>query len=195
MSPRGADRARTAVRAAVGDATFEVLVAYRAFIRTAHYWTEMHPELTYEPDMADILRGPQRPRGLAARHLRSSNASKVECAFAKPLNQLKRVEVALEESESRQAFLLRLGDALRLLVDPVAIQEEASRLLGERLLTDRADHADIDEAQGYLLIQREFVRPGSRARSGDIRYLISIGLVRHFAQATRSSWPTPKPRR
>jgi hypothetical protein len=48
---------RAAVRAAVGDATFELLVAYLVFIRTAHYWTEMHPELTYEPDMAEILRG------------------------------------------------------------------------------------------------------------------------------------------
>jgi signal transduction histidine kinase len=35
--------------------TFELLVAYLAFIRTAHYWTEMHPELTYEPDMAEML--------------------------------------------------------------------------------------------------------------------------------------------
>ena len=57
LSPRGAARARAAVRTAVGEATFELLVAYLAFIRTAHYWTEMHPELTYEPDMAEILRG------------------------------------------------------------------------------------------------------------------------------------------
>ena len=64
------------------------------------------------------------------------------------LNQLKRVEVALLESESRHAFLLRLGDALRLLVDPMAIQAEASRLLGERLLADRAYYCRIDEAQG-----------------------------------------------
>src|SRR5688572_25257036 len=57
LAPRNAARARTAVRAAVGDGTFEILVAYLAFIRTAHYWTEMHPELTIEPDMAEILGG------------------------------------------------------------------------------------------------------------------------------------------
>ena len=56
LSPRDSARARAAVRAAVGDATFELLVAYLAFIRTAHYWTEMHPDLTYEPDMAEIMR-------------------------------------------------------------------------------------------------------------------------------------------
>jgi hypothetical protein len=56
LSPRDSARTRVVVRAAVGDATFELLVAYLAFIRTAHYWTEMHPELTYEPDTEGILR-------------------------------------------------------------------------------------------------------------------------------------------
>ena len=71
LSPRGSARARAAVRAAVGDGTFELLVAYLAFIRTAHYWTEMHPELTYEPDMAAILRGHGELADLVARHVRS----------------------------------------------------------------------------------------------------------------------------
>ena len=165
LSPRGAARARAAVRAAVGDATFELLVAYLAFIRTAHYWTEMHPELTYEPDMAEILRGHHE---LADLLLDTSEAELVQggVRLRETLNQLKRVEVALQESESRHAFLLRLGDALRLLVDPVAIQGEASRLLGERLLTDRAYYADINEPQGYILIQRDFVRAGVSSRVG-----------------------------
>ena len=165
LAPRDAARARAAVRAAVGDATFELLVAYLAFIRTAHYWTEMHPELTYEPDMAEILRGYRSSRTLL---LDTSEAELVQggVRLRETLNQLKRVEVALQESESRHAFLLRLGDALRLLVDPVAIQGEASRLLGERLLTDRAYYADIDEAQGYILVQRDFVRAGVSSKVG-----------------------------
>ena len=87
------------------------------------------------------------------------------------LNHLKRVEVALQESESRHAFLLRLGDALRPLVDPTAIQGEASRLLGERLLTDHAYYAEIDEAQGYILVERNFVRAGVPSTVG--RYSLS----------------------
>ena len=122
LSPRDAARARVAVRTAVGDATFELLVAYLAFIRTAHYWTEMHPELTYEPDMAEILRGYGE---LADLLLDTSEAELVQggVRLRETLNHLKRVEVALLESESRHAFLLRLGDALRPLVDPMAIQE------------------------------------------------------------------------
>ena len=165
LAPRDAAHARRAVRAAVGDATFELLVAYLAFIRTAHYWTEMHPELTYEPDMAEILRGYGE---LAALLLDKSEAELVQggVRLRETLNHLKRVEVALQESESRHAFLLRLGDALRLLIDPLAIQGEASRLLGERLLTDRAYYADIDEAQGYILVERNFVRAGVSSKVG-----------------------------
>ena len=165
LSPRDAAHARAAVRAAVGAATFELLVAYLAFIRTAHYWTEMHPELTYEPDMADILRG---NGALADLLLDTSEAELVQggVRLRETLNDLKRVEVALVESESRHAFLLRLGDALRPLVDPRAIQGEASRLLGERLLTDRAYYADIDDAQGQILVERSFVRPGVSSMVG-----------------------------
>ena len=121
LSPRDTARTRAAVRAAVGDATFELLVAYLAFIRTAHYWTEMHPELTYEPDMADILRGHGE---LADLLLDTSEAELVQggVRLRETLNHLKRVEGALLESESRHAFLLRLGDALRLLTDPLSIQ-------------------------------------------------------------------------
>ena len=170
LSPRDSARAREAVRAAVGDGTFELLVAYLAFIRTAHYWTEMHPELTYEPDMAEIMRGHGE---LANLLLDKSEAELVQggARLRETLNHLERVEVALRESESRHAFLLKLGDALRLLVDPIAIQEKATRLLGERLLTDRTYYAEIDEAQGYILIERSFARAGVPGMVG--RYLLS----------------------
>ena len=149
---------------------FELLVAYLAFIRTAHYWTEMHPELTDEPDMVEILRG-HGP--LAALLLDTSEAEFVQggARLRETLNQLKRVEVALQESESRHAFLLRLGDAFKLLADPMAIQEEASRLLGERLSADRAYYAEIDETEDYILIERNYLRTGVPGMVG--RYPLS----------------------
>ena len=144
----------------------------------------MHPELTYEPDMAEILRGHQE---LADLLLDTSEAELVQSGvrLRETLNQLKRVEVALQESESRHAFLLRLGDALRLLVDPIAIQGEASRLLGERLLTDRAYYADINEAQGYIVVQRDFVRAGVSSKVG--RY--SLGDFNWVGPAFRAGGP------
>ena len=83
LSPRAAARARAAVRAAVGDATFEVLVAYLAFIRTAHYWTEMHPELTSKPDMDEILPDTASSRPCCSTRPKPSS-SKGVCGFARP---------------------------------------------------------------------------------------------------------------
>jgi GAF domain-containing protein len=170
VAPRDSARACSAVRAAVGDGTFELLVAYLAFIRTAHYWTEMHPQLTYEPDMAEIMRGHGE---LADLLLDKSEAERVQggVRLRDTLNHLRRVEVALQESESRHAFLLRLGDAISLLVDPPAIQAEASRLLGERLLTDRTYYVEIDEAQDSIVLERSFVRGGAPTMIG--RYSLS----------------------
>ncbi len=165
LSPLDSARARAGVRAAVGDASFELLVAYLAFIRTAHYWTEMHPELTFEPDMAEILRGHGELSDLL---LDTSEAELVQggMRLRETLGHLRRVEVALQESESRYAFLLRLGDTVRLLVDPIAIQAEASRLLGDRLLADRVYYAEPDEAHGWIWVERNGVRTGVSSNVG-----------------------------
>jgi hypothetical protein len=45
-----AARARAAVTAAAGNPAAELLLGLLAFIRTAHYWTETHPDLPLEPD-------------------------------------------------------------------------------------------------------------------------------------------------
>jgi two-component system CheB/CheR fusion protein len=60
------------------------------------------------------------------------------------LTERKRVEEVLRASEERQAFLLRLGDAMRLLANPLVVQAEACRLVGERLHVNRATYADLD---------------------------------------------------
>jgi hypothetical protein len=56
LEPRQSLVARRAVGRAFGDASLEMLVAFLAFIRTAHFWTETHPELEYEPDMLLLMK-------------------------------------------------------------------------------------------------------------------------------------------
>src|SRR5213593_3637039 len=46
------------------------------------------------------------------------------------ITERKRLEESHREDEERQAFLLRLADALRPLSDPLDVQEVAARLLG-----------------------------------------------------------------
>ncbi|MCW6512190.1 hypothetical protein [Lichenifustis flavocetrariae] len=56
LHPTKSDRARGALRTALGGATNELLTAFLAFIRTAHYWTETHPEIAFERDVEDLMR-------------------------------------------------------------------------------------------------------------------------------------------
>jgi PAS domain S-box-containing protein len=55
-----------------------------------------------------------------------------------------RANLALRESESRQSFLVQLGDALRLFNDPEQINEEASALIARRLEVDAVYSLEMD---------------------------------------------------
>lgn len=69
------------------------------------------------------------------------------------ITERKRAEQTLRESEERQAFLLKLSDALRPIEEPFAIQSEASRILREQLGADRVAYAELnpDEDTARLL--------------------------------------------
>ncbi len=82
------------------------------------------------------------------------------------ITERKQAEVDLRESEERQAYLLKLSDALRPLADPMEVQGVASRLLGEQLQTDRAFYSENDEARGLKLVERDFVREGMPSLAG-----------------------------
>jgi PAS domain S-box-containing protein len=62
--------------------------------------------------------------------------------------------VALRASEERQAFLLKLSDAVRPLADPVEIQAEATRVLGEHLGASRALYAEADGE--HVVVERDY---------------------------------------
>jgi two-component sensor histidine kinase len=56
LQPARAGRAKRALRIALGGEKFELLMGLLTFIRSAHYWTLMHPELVLEDDLKNLLR-------------------------------------------------------------------------------------------------------------------------------------------
>ncbi len=50
-----AARAHAALRRVLDPADLEHLNVFLSFIRTAHYWTKLHPELTFEDDVVELL--------------------------------------------------------------------------------------------------------------------------------------------
>ena len=91
---------------------------------------------------------------------------------------------ALREREERQAYLLKLSDALRPLSDPIEIEGTASRLLGEELRADRTLYAEIDAVLGEIVIARDFARDGAAPS------LVGRYPLEDFAWIRRMSRPT-----
>jgi two-component sensor histidine kinase len=56
LQPARAERAKRALRIALGGEKFELLIGFLTFVRSAHYWTLMHPELDLEDDVKGLMR-------------------------------------------------------------------------------------------------------------------------------------------
>ena len=55
VEPARSEQARRAVLQAFGPRRFEFFAGCLAFIRTAHYWTMLHPEIESEDDMRQLM--------------------------------------------------------------------------------------------------------------------------------------------
>jgi hypothetical protein len=55
IQTRDAAGSLEALRLALGPGNFEYLNVFLAFVRTAHYWTKLHPELAIEEDVNRLL--------------------------------------------------------------------------------------------------------------------------------------------
>ena len=76
---------------------------------------------------------------------------------------LRGVEAARRESEERQAFLLKLSDALAPLSDSGAIQAASSRLLGEHIRANRVCYVEVHGAES--IVHQDYVS-GVRSLAG-----------------------------
>jgi signal transduction histidine kinase len=93
--------ARRAISQAFGDAGLEMLIAFLSFVRTAHFWTETHPELEYEPDMSLLM----EEHGLLAQLL--LNQTEAERTWS-PMERAR----LLSTLAAREADLRELNDGL-----------------------------------------------------------------------------------
>jgi hypothetical protein len=55
VEPARSERARLLLLDILGDRRFEYLMAFLAFVRTAHFWTVVHPGLEIEDDVREMM--------------------------------------------------------------------------------------------------------------------------------------------
>jgi two-component sensor histidine kinase len=99
LQPARADRAKQALRTALGGEKFELLIGFLTFIRSAHYWTLMHPELALEDDVKRLL---QEHEDLARLLLRDQEAARCEMG-ARLFEELKSLRDLNEREELQKA--------------------------------------------------------------------------------------------
>jgi signal transduction histidine kinase len=85
---------------------------------------------------------------------------------AADLIERSQVEDALRASEARQAFLLRLSDALRPLAEAADIQSTACRIVGEYLKTDRTYYVELDYVRDIAVVAQDYVRGDAPSLAG-----------------------------
>lgn len=83
----------------------------------------------------------------------------------------KLAEEKLRNSEADKAFLLKLSDALRPLSDPLEIQGEAARVLGEQLGVDRVRYVEIESGKDgdYYVVRQGYRQPDVKGFLGRYR--------------------------
>lgn len=198
VAPNRSAQARAAVRHAVGDRLFELLTAFLAFVRTAHYWTETHPELAYEPDVVALM--DEHP-DLAAVLLDTAEAE-AAAADSNLRRALDANKSALRESEDRyRAFVTASSDVVYkmspdwtemrelggqgFLADtnsPSAGWREAYILPDDRAMVDAAIDSAVREKRMFKLEHRV------RRADGTIGWTSSRAVPMFDAQGSITEW-------
>ncbi len=122
--------------------------------------------------------GTRVPVLVAASALEALNGSGELAAFILDLRERKKTE--------RDAFLVRLDDATRPLVQPEEIMATGAHLLTEHLGCDRCAYATVDEDGETLHVTRDYTRPGFVTMVG--RHALSM-FGQDAARAIRSNLP------
>jgi two-component sensor histidine kinase len=118
LQPARARGAKRALRMAVGGDKFELLVGFLTFIRSAHYWTLMHPDLGLEDDLTEMLRQNEELASLLsedkeAGHLEMGTRLFEELESLRDLHErqaLEKARQALELKDRQKDLMLKEVD-------------------------------------------------------------------------------------
>ena len=145
------ERARRAVIRAIGVRRFEFFSGCLAFIRTAHYWTVLHPEIESEDDMLSLLRGQEELAKLLLEDAEADRCEMGERAFEElttlrdlhERQELEKAKKALEEKDrQKDEFIAVLAHELR---NPLAtIRASADALARLKIPDERITACNSD---------------------------------------------------
>jgi signal transduction histidine kinase len=144
VEPARSERARQALTRALGSRRLEFFSGCLAFIRTAHYWTMLHPEIEIEEDMAALLREQEELAKLVIADPEADRCEMGDRLFEEltalrdlhERQELQKAKQALEEKDrQKDQFIAALAHELR---NPLAtIRSSADALTLMRIPDER----------------------------------------------------------
>ena len=103
VEPARSERARRALSQVLGGNRFEHLLGLLTFIRTAHYWTVLHPELPLEEDARELLSGNEELARLLLQDPEAARCDMGARLFAE-LEELRDLNERRELEKAKQAL-------------------------------------------------------------------------------------------
>jgi signal transduction histidine kinase len=138
VEPARSESARHELVRTLGLREYELFSGCLAFIRTAHYWTMLHPEIETEDDMIGLLRGQEELSRLLFDDPEANRCEMSERMFAeltqlRELNEqeeLRKAKSALEDRDrQKDQFIAMLAHELRNPLAAIRTAAYALRLL------------------------------------------------------------------
>ena len=103
VEPARSERPRRALYQVLGGNRFEHLLGLLTFIRTAHYWTVLHPELLLEEDARELLSGNEELARLLLQDPEAARCDMGARLFAE-LEELRDLNERRELEKAKQAL-------------------------------------------------------------------------------------------
>jgi two-component sensor histidine kinase len=175
VEPARSERACDALRRVLGGNRFEHLLGLLSFIRTAHYWTVLHPKLTFEEDARELLTVNEE---LARLLLQDPEAARcdmstrlfVELTDLRELSkrhELEKAKTALEMQVRQKELLLkevnhRVKNSLQIVASILDLQlpyvkgtdaADAMRNAGARILAIGAVHERLYKGEDPTVVR------------------------------------------
>jgi signal transduction histidine kinase/CheY-like chemotaxis protein len=204
VEPARSESARRALIHTLGLREYEFLCGCLAFIRTAHYWTMLHPEIESEQDMLELMRVHEELAQLLLEDPEANRSEMSERLFGeltrlRELNErqeLQKAKQALEEKDrQKDQFIAVLAHELR---NPLAaIRTAAYALRRLNLQDDRAGPLveRVDRQTTAIARMLEDLLDASRIAFGkvsvqlealDLRGLLADALDEHAQHARQA---------
>ncbi|MCG6156631.1 PAS domain S-box protein [Rubinisphaera margarita] len=169
-----APRCLEALRLVLDSDTHQHLLLFLAFVRTAHFWTKVHPELQEEADIKELL---------------TVHESLAECVLREPdpysdeTTQILLTELAHLRQERQQAELLRV--TLSSIGDAVIATDPHGLVTNMNIVAEELTGWPLDEAIGqpletvFRIVNEETGETVENPAKRSLREGVIVGLANH----------------